>query len=277
MPIYRDDGFAEVSVDPKADVHPSAVIEPGATVMAGAKVGPFSIVGAQVVLHDGVELKSHSVVTGITSVGAETVIFPGAVIGEIPQDLKIKGEATRLIIGKRNRIREGVTMNTGTEGGGGETRVGDDCLFMTGAHVAHDAIVGDRVIVANQGAIAGHCVIGDDVIIGGLSGVHQWVRVGKGAIIGAVTMVTNDVIPYGLVQGPRGSLDGLNLVGLKRRGVDRAEISALRSAFQSLASGDGAFLERARALKATSDSAYVNEILEFILGSSDRSFLTPER
>ena len=266
-----------MSVDPKAEVHPSAVIEPGATIMAGATVGPFSIIGADVVLEERVEVKSHAVVTGITRVGEETVIFPGSVIGEIPQDLKFKGEATKLIVGKRNRIREGVTMNTGTEGGGGETRVGDDCLFMTGAHVAHDAIVGDRVIVANQGAIAGHCMIGDDVIIGGLSGVHQWVRIGKGAIIGAVTMVTNDVIPYGLVQGPRGSLDGLNLVGLKRRGVDRAEITALRAAFQSLASGEGAFLERARHLKETEDSAYVNEILEFILESSDRSFLTPER
>lgn len=277
MRVHSDDGPAKVSVDAKAEVHASAVIEPGATIKAGAKVGPFSLIGADVVLDEGVEVKSHAVVTGITTVGEETVVFPGAVIGEIPQDLKFKGEATRLIVGKRNRIREGVTMNTGTEGGGGETRVGDDCLFMTGAHVAHDAIVGDRVIVANQGAIAGHCVIGDDVIIGGLSGVHQWVRIGKGAIIGAVTMVTNDVIPYGLVQGPRGSLDGLNLVGLKRRGVDRLEISALRAAFQSLANGEGAFLERARALKGTSDSDYVNEILEFILGSSDRSFLTPER
>lgn len=277
MRVHRDDGSAKVSVDKQALVHPSAVIEPGAVVESGAKVGPFSVIGPQVVLRSGVEIKSHAVVTGITEIGEETIVFPGAVIGEIPQDLKFKGEATRLFVGKRNRIREGVTMNTGTEGGGGETRVGDDCLFMTGAHVAHDAIVGNRVIVANQGAIAGHCHIGDDVIIGGLSGVHQWVRIGKGAIIGAVTMVTNDVIPYGLVQGPRGSLDGLNLVGLKRRGVERAEISALRQAFQTLASGEGAFLERARGLKADAESAYVNEILDFILGASDRSFLTPEK
>jgi len=266
-----------VSIDPKADVHASSVIEPGAVIEAGARVGPFSVIGAGVILRSGVEIKSHAVVTGLTEVGEDTIIFPGAVIGEIPQDLKFKGEATRLLVGKRNRIREGVTMNTGTDGGGGETRVGDDCLFMTGAHVAHDAIVGDRVIVANQGAIAGHCIIGDDVIIGGLSGVHQWVRIGNGAIIGAVTMVTNDVIPHGLVQGPRGSLDGLNLVGLKRRGVDRADISALRAAFQTLSNGEGAFQERARGLKETAESAYVSEILDFILGSSDRSFLTPER
>ncbi|NND22357.1 MAG: acyl-ACP--UDP-N-acetylglucosamine O-acyltransferase [Silicimonas sp.] len=264
-------------MDPSADVHRSAVVEEGAVIGAGAVVGPFNVVGPDVRLGAGVVLKSHVTVTGMTEIGDETVIFPGAVIGEIPQDLKFKGEASRLIVGKRNRIREGVTMNTGTEGGGGETRVGDDCLFMTGAHVAHDAIVGDRVIVANQGAIAGHCVIEDDVIIGGLSGIHQWVRVGKGAIIGAVTMVTNDVIPYGLVQGPRGQLDGLNLVGLKRKGVARADITALRAAFQMLAQGEGAFADRARRLGDETESRYVQEIVAFILGASDRHFLTPER
>jgi UDP-N-acetylglucosamine acyltransferase len=266
-----------VSVDPSARIHPSAIVEDGATIGAGTVVGPFSLIGARVTLAAGVVVKSHAVVTGITNVGDETVIFPGAVIGEIPQDLKFKGEATRLVIGKRNRIREGVTMNTGTEGGGGETRVGDDCLFMTGSHVAHDAIVGNRVIAANQAAIAGHCQIDDDVIIGGLSGIHQWVRVGRGAIIGAVTMVTNDVIPYGLVQGPRGQLDGLNLVGLKRRGVDRSDITALRAAFQMLAQGEGAFADRARRLGEETESAYVREIVDFVLGASDRHFLTPER
>ena len=258
-------------------IHPSAVIEEGAVIGPGARVGPFSVIGANVTLGAGVVVKSHAVVTGQTTVGDETVIFPGAVIGEIPQDLKFKGEETRLVIGQRNRIREGVTMNTGTEGGGGVTTVGDDCLFMTGAHVAHDARVGSRVIVANQGAIAGHCVIEDDVIIGGLSGIHQWVRVGKGAIIGAVCMVTNDVIPYGLVQGPRGTLDGLNLVGLKRRGVAREDITALRAAFQMLAQGEGAFADRARKLGDETHSDYVRQIVDFILGASDRHFLTPER
>lgn len=266
-----------MSIDPTAQVHASAIVEPGAIVGAGTVVGPFSLIGAKVKLGAGVQVKSHAVVTGMTEVGDETVIFPGAVIGEIPQDLKFKGEETRLVVGKRNRIREGVTMNTGTEGGGGLTKVGDDCLFMTGAHVAHDAIVGNRVIVANQGAIAGHCVIEDDVIIGGLSGIHQWVRIGKGAIIGAVTMVTNDVIPHGLVQGPRGQLDGLNLVGLKRKGVSRDDITALRAAFQMLAQGEGAFQDRARRLGEETESAYVTEIVEFVLGASDRSFLTPER
>lgn len=257
-------------------IHPSAVIENGAQIDPTAKVGPFCCVGPDVTLAAGVELKSHVVVTGKTSVGANTVIFPFAVIGEIPQDLKFDGEETRLEIGARNRIREGVTMNTGTKGGGGLTRVGDDCLFMTGAHVAHDAIVGNEVIVANQGAIAGHCHIEDKVIIGGLSGIHQWVRVGRGAIIGAVTMVTHDVIPYGLVQSPRGDLDGLNYVGLKRAGVARSDITALRAAYQMLRQGDGAFQDRAARLKEESDSIYVHEVVDFILGRSDRSFLTPK-
>ncbi|MFY0680427.1 MAG: acyl-ACP--UDP-N-acetylglucosamine O-acyltransferase [Thalassovita sp.] len=259
----------------QTQIHPSAVIEPGAQIGEGCQIGAFCVVGADVVLHDRVTLKSHVVVTGNTSIGEDTVIFSFACIGEIPQDLKFNGESTRLEIGKRNRIREHVTMNSGTEGGGGLTKVGDDGLFMAGCHVAHDAVIGDRVIIVNQSAIAGHCQIGDDVIVGGLSGVHQWVRIGQGAIIGAVSMVTADVIPYGLVQGPRGELDGLNLVGLKRRGIARAEISTLRAALRQLADGDAPFQERARALGEETDSAYVSQIVDFITGASDRSFLTP--
>ncbi|MEX5728904.1 UDP-N-acetylglucosamine acyltransferase [Rhodovulum iodosum] len=263
-----------MAVDATAHIHPTALVEPGAEIGPRVRIGPFSVIGPQVVLGEGVEVKSHAVITGRTRIGPETVIFPFATIGEIPQDLKYRGEETELIVGARNRIREGVTMNTGTEGGGGITRVGDDCLFMTGAHVGHDAQVGNRVILANDAALAGHCILEDDVIVGGLSGIHQWVRIGRGAIIGAVTMVANDVIPYGLVQGPRGVLDGLNLVGLKRRGVARADISALRAAYRELAEGEGAFQERAQRL-AEADSDYVRELAAFILGDSDRSFLTP--
>lgn len=265
-----------MSISAQAFVHPMAVVEPGAVIGAGCKVGPFSLIGAEVVLAARVEVKSHAVVTGWTEIGADTVIFPFASVGEIPQDLKFKGERTRLIVGSRCRIREGATLNTGTEGGGGVTRVGDDCLLMTGAHVGHDAILGDRIVLANQVAIAGHCVVGDDVIVGGLSGIHQFVRVGRGAIIGAVTMVTNDVLPFGLVQGPRGVLDGLNLVGLKRRGVERSDITAMRAAYQMLAQGDGSFLDRARKLADETDSVYVREMTDFILSASDRSFLTPK-
>ena len=266
-----------MGIDPGAKIHPMAVVEAGATIGPGCVIGPFCHVGAEVTLAAEVTLKSHAVVTGLTEIGQGSVIFPFANIGDVPQDLKYSGEKTRLIIGQRNRIREGVTMNTGTEGGGGITRVGDDGLFMAGAHVAHDAQVGDRVIMANNAAVAGHCIIADDVIIGGLSGVHQFVRIGKGAIICAVTMVTNDVIPYGLVQGPRGMLDGLNLVGLKRRGVAREDIMALRAAFQALAQGDGAFQDRAKRLldDVAGQSQYVRDIVDFVLGESDRSFLTP--
>lgn len=259
-----------------SNIHPSAVIEEGAQVDPSAKIGPFCVVGPEVVLKADVELKSHVVVTGQTEVGAGTVIFPFAVIGEIPQDLKFKGEASRLVIGERNRIREHVTMNCGTEGGGGVTRVGDDGLFMAGCHIAHDAIVGNRVIVVNNAAVAGHCMLEDDVIIGGLSGIHQWVRIGQGAIIGAVTMVTNDVIPYGLVQAPRGDLDGLNLVGLKRAGVARSDITALRAAFQMLAQGEGTFSDRARRLGDETQSDYVRQIVDFVMADTGRHFLTPK-
>lgn len=264
-----------MSIDPSARVHPSAVVDPGATIGPDCQVGPLAVIGPEVVLGAGVVVKSHAVITGATEVGPETQVFSFAVLGEIPQDLKFRGERTRLVIGARNRIREHVTINTGTEGGGGVTQVGDDCLIMAGAHVAHDCRVGNRVILVNNSALAGHCVVEDDVILGGLSGVHQWVRIGRGAIIGAVTMVTNDVIPYGLVQAPRGQLDGLNLVGLKRRGVSRADITALRAAYQMLAQGEGAFLDRARRLGDDTDSPYVREIVDFVLGATDRSFLTP--
>lgn len=265
-----------MSIAPTANIHPSSVIEPGAVIGDRVEIGPFCVVGPEVTLAADVVLKSHVVVTGITEIGEGTVIFPGAVVGEIPQDLKFKGEKTRLVVGKRNRIREGATMNTGTEGGGGVTSVGDDCLFMTGAHVGHDVHVGNRVILANQAALAGHCIIADDVIIGGLSGIHQFVRIGRGAIIGAVTMVTNDVMPYGLVQGPRGELDGLNLVGLKRKGVDRSDITALRAAFQMLAQGEGAFMDRVSRLGDEATSPYVHEIVAFLQSDSDRHFLTPK-
>lgn len=264
-----------MSIAATARIHPSSVVEPGAVIGDRVEIGPFSLIGPEVALGADVTIKSHVVVTGRTDMGEGCVIFPGAVIGEVPQDLKYSGEATRLEIGCRNRIREGATMNIGTAGGGGVTRVGDDGLFMTGSHVGHDVQVGNRVILANQAALAGHCIIDDDVIIGGLSGIHQFVRIGRGAIIGAVTMVTNDVMPYGLVQGPRGELDGLNLVGLKRKGVSRSDITALRAAFQMLAQGEGPFIDRARRLGDETDSPYVQEIVDFLLSASDRHFLTP--
>lgn len=256
-----------------AVIHPSAVIEPGAEIGPGVSIGPFCVIGPQVRLAAGVELKSHVVIAGDTSVGEGTVIFPFASIGQDPQDLKFKGEHTRLEIGARNRIREYVTMNPGTEGGGGVTRIGDDGLFMANCHVAHDCQIGNRVVLVNSVAVAGHCVLGDDVIVGGLSGIHQFVRIGRGAMIGALSMVTADVIPYGLVQGPRAHLDGLNLVGLKRRGANRAEIAELREVLARL--HDGSFRDTARELASMDRGAMVGDVLDFILGPSERSFLKP--
>ena len=255
------------------DIHPTAVIEDGAQIGAGVQIGPFCVVGPKVRLADGVVLKSHVAIAGDTAIGEGTVVFPFASIGEVPQDLKFKGEDVRLEIGARNRIREYVTMNPGTGGGGGVTRIGDDGLFMAGCHVGHDCQLGDRVILVNNASLAGHCHLDDDVIVGGLSGVHQWVRIGRGAMIGAVTMVTADVIPYGLVQGPRGHLDGLNLVGLKRRGASRADILELREMLDRL--GGGSFRDTARHLAEGESGAMVRDVLDFILGPSDRSFLTP--
>lgn len=256
-------------------VHPSAVIEPGAQVHPTAKIGPFCYVGPQVVLEAEVELRPHVVVTGDTVIGARSLIFSFAVVGEIPQDKKYGGEDSQLRIGTDNVIREHVTINLGTAAGGGLTKIGNGGLFMASCHIAHDAHIGDNVIVVNSAAVAGHCILEDEVIVGGLSGIHQFVRVGRGAIIGALTKVTHDVIPYGLVQAARGELEGLNLVGLKRRGVPRPDITALRAAFQMLAQGEGTFHDRAERLGHETDSAYVMDIVNFVAGASERSFLTP--
>ncbi|MDO5528626.1 MAG: acyl-ACP--UDP-N-acetylglucosamine O-acyltransferase [Paracoccus sp. (in: a-proteobacteria)] len=258
----------------EAGIHPSAVIEPGAEIGPGALIGPFCVIGPKVRIGAGAVLHSHVAISGDTSIGEGTEIFPFASIGAAPQDLKFQGEDTRLEIGARNRIREYVTMNPGTEGGGGLTRIGDEGLFMAGAHVAHDCMIGDRVILVNNASVAGHCVLEDEVIVGGLSGVHQFVRIGRGAMIGAVTMVTADVIPHGLVQGPRGHLDGLNLVGLKRRGASRADIAALRDLLGALRGGS--LRETARSRASGPVSEMEREVLDFILGPSDRSFLAPQ-
>lgn len=256
-------------------IHPLSVVEKGAQIGFGCRIGPFAMIGPNVVLGNDVEVKSHAIITGDTHIGEGSTIFPFAVVGEVPQDLKYAGEQTSLRIGERVRIREHATVNIGTAGGGGVTRIGDDVLLMTGCHVAHDAQVGDRVVIVNCAAIAGHCIIGDDVVIGGLAGIHQFVRIGQGAMIGALAMVAHDVIPYGLVQGPRGALESLNLIGLRRRGADRAEITALHEAFDTLRDGGGAFRERAETL-AQSPSPLVRDVAAFVLGPSDRQFLTPE-
>lgn len=259
-----------------AQIHPSAVVEEGAKIGADVRIGPFCQVGPGVELGEGVVLVSHAVVAGLTSVGSGTKIFPFASVGHQPQDLKYKGEPSRLVIGKNNMIREGVTMNPGTEGGGMLTQVGDNCLFMAGAHVAHDCIVGDHVIMANNATLAGHIEVGDYAFVGGLAAVHQFCRIGKHAMIGGMSGVEQDVIPFGMVTGNRAHLSGLNLVGLKRRGFDRDEIHKLRSAYRMLFADEGTLAERMEDVaQLFPNVGLVQDVVDFIRNASARGVCQP--
>lgn len=259
-----------------ASVHPTAIVGAGAQLGQGVKIGPYCIVGDNVVLGDNVELVSHVSIDGNTAVGAGTRIFPFASVGHEPQDLKYHGEASRLEIGQNCVIRESVTINPGTEGGGMLTRIGNECLIMASAHVAHDAIIGNNVVMANYVGIAGHCQIGDNVIFGGTCVIHQFSRIGAHAFIGAQSMVDGDVIPYGMAVGNRASLTGLNLVGLKRRKFDREAIHRLRAAYRQIFSNEGTLRERVEdAADLFKDDALVQEVVAFIMAAADRPILTP--
>ncbi|MGC6511360.1 MAG: acyl-ACP--UDP-N-acetylglucosamine O-acyltransferase [Parvibaculales bacterium] len=256
-------------------IHPTAIIEDGAKIGDGVCIGPYSVIGKDVVLAEDVVIESHVVVTGKTTVGARTHIFPFASIGHIPQDLKFDGENTRLKIGTDNRIREYVTMNPGTDGGGGLTSVGDHCLFMASAHVAHDCHVGNHVILANNATLAGHVEVGDFAIFGGLAAIHQFCRVGEHAFLGGGSIVVEDVIPFGSVTGNRATLAGLNLVGLKRRGFDRKHIHDLRGVYKALFENrnEMTLTDRLAALEPeTLDSPLVAELVAFINNGSGRGF-----
>jgi UDP-N-acetylglucosamine acyltransferase len=261
-----------------SDVHPTALIEPGAELASTAKVGPFCHVGRHVQIGENVELISHVAIAGRTSIGDGTRIFPFASIGHQPQDLKYKGEESRLVIGRNNIIREQVTMNPGTEGGGMLTKIGDNCLFMVGVHVAHDCIIGNEVIMANNATLAGHVKVGDFSVFGGLSAVHQFVRVGQYAMIGGVTGVERDVIPYGSVMGDRARLSGLNIVGMQRRGFSREEIQGLRNAYQALFESEtGTFAERVVEVSTRfSGIRPVEDVLSFIKDESSRGLVQPK-
>lgn len=260
-----------------SEIHPTAIIEDGASISEGVRIGPYSIVGSNVELADGVILEAHVAVAGHTKIGSGTHIFPFASIGHKPQDLKFAGEETYLEIGANNQIREHVTMNPGTEGGGRLTKVGDNCLFMMGSHVGHDCQVGNHAILANNATLAGHVELDDFVILGGLSAVRQWSRIGTGAIVGGMTGVEFDVIPYGSVIGDRARLAGLNLVGLKRKGVPRDQIHALRAAYRALFESDeGTLRSRAEGIaEGAQDQPLVKSVTDFILEKEDRRFCTP--
>jgi UDP-N-acetylglucosamine acyltransferase len=260
-----------------APIHPTAIIAKGAQIAESASIGPYCVIGANVTLGEKVELKSHVAIDGNTQIGEGTVVYPFASLGHAPQDLKFSGEPSQLIIGAHNTIREHVTMNPGTEGGGLLTRVGDHCLFMVASHVAHDCKVGSHVILANNATLAGHVEVGDGAIIGGLAAIHQFVRIGRAAMIGGMSGVEKDVIPFGSVTGERANLSGLNLIGLKRSGTQRETIHALRAAYKALFdSQDGVLDERVAKLRKGA-AAEVNELLDFLSDDSSRSFCTPKK
>jgi len=260
------------------DIHKSSIISKETKLGSNVKIGPYCMLGPNVQVGNNVKIYSHVNLDGYTIIGSDTKIFPFASIGTVPQDLKYKGEKSKLLIGSNNIIREYVTMNPGTKGGGLITKIGNNCLFMIGSHVAHDCFIGNNVIMANNATLAGHVCIDDFAILGGLSAVHQFVRIGKHAMVGGMSGVENDVIPYGSVMGDRAFLSGLNIVGLKRRGFSRNEIQDLRTVFRLIFSIEGTINERLKdAGKMYKKNKVVMEIVNFIkLKNSSRAICKPK-
>lgn len=257
-------------------IHPSAVVEKGAQLGVGVEVGPFCHVGSEVVLGDGVKLAGHVSVTGATTVGAGTQAQAFVALGGPPQDKKYKGGRTELVVGANCDIRESVTMHRGTEHGGGRTVVGDGGFFLAYSHVAHDCIVGDNVTLTHGATLGGHCEVGDGVIIGGLSAVHQFVRIGHHAFIGGMAAVVGDVIPYGMAVGNRATLRGFNIVGLKRAGMSRADLAAMRAAYRMIFAPGHTVGENIEAVRtAFSGSAIVMDIVDFLTSRGKRHFTVP--
>jgi UDP-N-acetylglucosamine acyltransferase len=259
-------------------IHPTAIIHGGASLGAGVEVGPYCVVGGAVSLGDRTRLASHVVLEGHTAIGEDCVIHPFACLGAAPQHSGHKGEPTRLVVGDRNIIREHVTMHCGTAMGRGVTKVGSDGFFMAGAHIGHDCIVGDRVTMANTATLGGHVQVEDHVIIGGLAAAHQNTRIGRHAFVGGMAGVNHDVIPFGNVWGNHAHLEGLNLVGLKRRGFSRDVINTLRAAYRMLFAEEGTFQERVEDTAAAyGHSEEVMEIVGFIRADASRPLTTPQR
>lgn len=269
--------LADVRIADTGLIHPTALIARGAELGRGVRIGPFCTVGPDVVLEDGVQLLSHVVVEGCTRIGADVVVYPFCTVGMAPQDLKYRGEPTRCEIGARTQIREHCTIHRGTVTGTGTTRVGADCMLMAVTHVAHDCAIGNQVIIANNVVMGGHVTIADNAVIGGASALHQFVRIGRGAMVGGASGVEGDVIPFGSVLGNRARLAGLNVIGLKRRGFDKAQILALRAAFRTLFSQEGVFAQRlAQARARYASDKLVAEILNFIDAPSHRGLVRAE-
>ncbi len=255
-------------------VHPTALVAEGAQVALDATVGPWCSVGAHAVIGAGATLVSHVVVDGHTTIGDGAVLYPFCTVGLPPQDLKYRGEPTRCEIGPRTQIREHCTIHRGTITGTGITRVGADCLLMAVVHVAHDCTLGDGVIIANNVVMGGHVEIGDGAVIGGSAALHQFVRIGRAAMVGGVSGVEADVIPFGSVIGNRARLAGLNVIGLRRRGVDKARLHTIRAAFRALFGGEGVFAQRLETVRAQyGQEPLVAEMLDFAEAPSKRGLI----
>ncbi len=256
-------------------IHETANVDRKAKISEKAIIGPYSIVGPDVQIDGGAEIQSHVNITGNTIIGSNTKIFPFASIGTNPQDLKYKGEKTKLDIGSNNIIREHVTINTGTDGGGGITKIGSNNLIMIGAHIAHDCIIGNNVVIANSAAIAGHAQISDEVIIGGNCGIQQFTRIGRMAMIGGMSGVSRDVIPYGLSFGNRNYLEGINLIGLRRKKVSNKEILALSEAYKEIFKTNSLHENLAKLSETLKINSYVREVVDFINHDKKRPICTP--
>ena len=256
-------------------IHNSSIIDKNAYVSRKVKIGPFCYIGANVKLEDNVELVSNVHIEGNTTIGTGTKIFPFASIGTQPQDLKFKGEKTFLEIGKNNLIREYVTINPGTAGGGSKTIIGDNCLFMISSHIAHDCIIGNNVIIANNVPLGGHVTIEDSVVIGGNSAVQQFTRIGRLAMIGGMTGVLKDVIPFGLSIGNRNYLQGLNLIGLRRQKYDNQKIMGLDKAFKDIFASKNLHENLSKINGEYKDNELVGEVIKFIEKDKKRPICSP--
>ena len=256
-------------------IHNTAIIDSKAKIHKNVKVGPYSVIGANVEIEENTEIQSHVSILGNTKIGKNNQIYPFASIGNDPQDLKFQGEKTKLEIGNDNKIREYVTINPGTNGGGGITKVGNNCLFMVSAHIAHDCFVGDNVILANSVPLGGHASIEDNVIIGGNSAVQQFTRVGKFAMIGGMCGVVRDIIPYGIAHGNRSKLQGLNLIGLRRKNIPNQDIMILSEAYKEIFKNEN-LTENLNNLKVElKEHDLVREVLNFIEKDKKRPICTP--
>ena len=256
-------------------IHKTAIVDSNAKISKNVKIGPYTVIGPKVEIDEETEIKSHVNISGNTKIGKNNKIYPFASIGNDPQDLKFQGEETKLEIGDNNKIREYVTINPGTKGGGGLTKVGNNCLFMVSAHIAHDCFVGDNVILANNVPLGGHAQIDDNAIIGGNSAVQQFTRVGKSAMIGGMCGVVRDIIPYGIAHGNRSILQGLNLIGLRRKNISNKEIMTLSNAYKEIFKNENLTENLNNLSNEFKNNKLVTEVVQFIEKDKKRPICTP--